>query len=108
MRVLVGCEESQTITKAFRELGHEAFSCDLKPCSGGHPEWHIQADMLAVVEREPWDLMIVHPPCTHIAVSGARHFEKKRADGRQRESIEFFCKCLTLDVPKLCVQVIIT
>ena len=103
MRVLVGCEESQAITKAFRARGHEAYSCDIKDCSGGHPEWHIKDDLFKVVSDD-WDLVICHPPCTDLAVSGARHFEKKRTDGRQRESIKFFCKCLTLDVPKLCVE----
>lgn len=115
MRVLVGCEESQAITKAFRARGHEAYSCDLKDCSGGHPEWHIKGDFLVVVnhpethisvEREgiDWDMVICHPPCTHIANSGARHFEKKRKDGSQKEAIEFFCKCINLDVPRLCVE----
>ena len=117
MRVLVGCEESQAITIKAREHGHEAYSCDIKDCSGGHPEWHLKGDFLDVVnhpenymsverEREhiEWDMVICHPPCTDVAVSGARHFEKKRADGRQREAIEFFCKCLTLNVPKLCVE----
>ena len=72
-RILVACEESQATTKAFRELGHEAFSCDLLPCSGGHPEWHFQEDIFKVIEREPkFDLMIAHPPCTYLAVSGAQ------------------------------------
>ena len=99
MRVLVGCEESQAITKAFRARGHEAYSCDIKDCSGGHPEWHIKDDLFKVVSDD-WDLAIIHPPCTHLAISGAKHFEKKRADGRQREAIEFFCECLNLDIPK--------
>ena len=71
MRVLVACEESQAVTKAFRKLGHEAFSCDLLPCSGGHPEWHYQQDVFEVIDKG-WDLMIAHPPCTYLAVSGAR------------------------------------
>ena len=103
MRVLVGCEESQAITKAFRARGHEAYSCDIKDCSGGHPEWHIKDDLFKVVSDD-WDLAIIHPPCTHLAISGAKHFEKKRADGRQREAIEFFCECLNLDIPKLCIE----
>lgn len=70
-KILVACEESQTITTAFRRLGHEAFSCDLLPCSGGHPEWHFQRDVFEVVDQG-WDLMIAHPPCTFVAGSGAQ------------------------------------
>ena len=70
-RILVACEESQATTKAFRELGHEAYSCDLLPCSGGHPEWHFQCDVFEVINQE-WDLMIAHPPCTYLASSGAQ------------------------------------
>ena len=71
MRVLVACEESQTVTKAFRELGHEAYSCDLLPCSGGHPEWHFQQDVFEVIDKG-WDLMIAHPPCTFLTGSGVQ------------------------------------
>lgn len=102
-KVLVACEESQRVCIAFRELGHEAYSCDIEPCSGGHPEWHIQDDVLKHLD-EDWDLIIAHPPCTHLSVSGARHFEKKRVDGRQREAIEFFCKILNANVDKFCVE----
>lgn len=90
MRVLVACEESQVVTKAFRERGHESYSCDILPCSGGHPEWHIQDDALKVLtpnkvgiikfhtqadfwfvkQISVWDLIILHPPCTKVAVSG--------------------------------------
>jgi site-specific DNA-cytosine methylase len=91
MKVLIACEESQAVCKAFRELGHEAFSCDILPCSGGHPEWHIQDDVLKHL-NEGWDLIIAFPPCTDLAVSGTRHFAKKIADGRQQKSIEFFMK----------------
>ena len=103
MKVLVACEESQAVCKAFREKGHEAYSCDIQECSGGHPEWHIQGDVLPLLEQE-WDLIIAHPPCTHLAVSGARHFEKKRADGRQAEAIEFFCKILNAKCEKIVVE----
>jgi hypothetical protein len=71
MRVLIACEESQATTKAFRKLGHEAFSCDLLPCSGGHLEWHFQCDIFEVIEQG-WDLMIAHPPCTYLAGSGVQ------------------------------------
>lgn len=70
MRVLVGCEESQAVCKAFRERGHDAYSCDLEPCSGGHPEWHIQQDVVQTIAAGKWDLIILHPPCTALAVSG--------------------------------------
>lgn len=94
MKVLVACEESQRVCIEFRRLGHEAYSCDILPCSGGHPEWHIQDDVLKHLDG--WDMIIAFPPCTDLAVSGARHFEKKREDGRQRKSIEFFCQFLEL------------
>ena len=108
MKVLVACEESQTVCKAFRERGHEAYSCDIQLPSGGHPEWHILGDVRDVLEGMPycpikfetmdgkphevweWDLVIAHPPCTDLASSGARWFEEKRKDGRQEESINFF------------------
>ena len=98
MKILLACEESQAVTIEFRKLGHEAFSCDILPCSGGHPEWHIQGDVLPVLERD-WDMVIGFPPCTDLAVSGARWFPEKQADGRQQRAIEFFLqftklKCL--------------
>jgi len=89
MKILVACEESQTVTKAFRALGHEAYSCDIIPCSGGHPEWHLEQDVAPLL-AEPWDMVIAFPPCTDLAVSGARHFAAKRLDGRQQRSIAFF------------------
>ena len=104
-RVLVACEESQAVTKAFRRLGYEAFSCDLLPCSGGHPEWHYQEDMFEVIKREnKFDLMIAFPPCTDLAVSGARHFERKIADGSQQRSIDFFMSVINADVDKIAVE----
>jgi hypothetical protein len=71
MRILVACEESQAVCKAFRELGHEAYSCDIVPCSGGHPEWHIQKDVREVLKQK-WDMIIAHPPCTYLSNAGAR------------------------------------
>jgi site-specific DNA-cytosine methylase len=104
-RVLVACEESQAVTKAFRKLGIEAFSCDLLPCSGGHPEWHFQEDMFEVIKREEkFDLMIAFPPCTDLAVSGARHFERKIADGSQQKSIQFFMDVINADVERIVVE----
>ena len=103
MRVLIACEESQVVCKAFRALGHEAFSADLQPCSGGHPEWHYEGDVFDVV-NEGWDMMIAHPPCTHLAVSGAAWFEKKREDGRQQEGIDLFMRFTETDIPMVCIE----
>ncbi len=119
MRVLVACEESQEVCKAFREKGHEAYSCDIQECSGGHPEWHINGDVLPLLNGNcsfvtesgeqhtidgRWDMIIAFPPCTHLAISGSRHFEKKRADGRQRDGIEFFCKFLSANCEKIIIE----
>ena len=103
MKVLIACEESQEVCKAFRALGHEAYSCDLQECSGGHPEWHLQQDVIPLL-AEPWDMIIAFPPCTDLAVSGARHFAKKRADGRQQRSIEFFMRFANVDCPKVAIE----
>lgn len=92
MKILIACEESQAVAIAFRNKGHEAYSCDLLQCSGGHPEWHIQDDALKVANSGRWDLIIAFPPCDHLAVSGARWFKEKRADGRQQAGIDFFLK----------------
>jgi hypothetical protein len=73
MKVLIACEESQAVCKEFRLLGHEAYSCDILPCSGGHPEWHIQGDVFSVI-NEGWDMMIAFPPCTYLSVSGAQWY----------------------------------
>lgn len=118
MRVLIACEESQEVCKAFRNKGHEAYSCDIVNCSGGHPEWHIKGNVLPLIDGncefitmdftkhrvEKWDIIIAFPPCTHLAVSGARHFEKKRSDGRQRQGIEFFCKFLYASCNKIAIE----
>ena len=104
MKILIACEESQSITLAFRKLGYEAYSCDLLPCSGGHPEWHYQEDVFKVIEKENWDMMIAHPPCTHLAVSGARHFAKKIADGRQQQGIDFFMALVNSNIPHYAIE----
>jgi len=103
MKILLACEESQEVCKRFRALGHEAYSCDILPCSGGHPEWHIQGDVLPLLEQE-WDMIIAFPPCTHLAVSGAAHFAKKRADGRQQEGIDFFMKFANAKCDKIAIE----
>lgn len=103
MKVLVACEESQEVCKAFRELGHEAYSCDIEPCSGGHPEWHLQCDALEMLKLQ-WDMIIAHPPCTHLSSSGARWFPEKRADGRQQQGIDFFMSFTRADCPHIAVE----
>lgn len=99
MNILIACEESQRVCIAFRNKGHNAYSCDIQKCSGNHPEWHILQDVLKVINGNctcnlengysfyltgKWDMIIAFPPCTDLAVSGARHFEKKRANGTQK------------------------
>lgn len=103
MRVLVACEESQAVTKELRRLGHEAYSCDIEPCSGGHPEWHLQQDVTQLLKIR-WDMVIAFPPCTDLAVSGARYFEQKRKDGRQQKSIEFFMMFANCGCPKTAIE----
>lgn len=131
MNILIACEESQRVCEAFRKRGHNAYSCDIIDPSGGHPEWHIKCDVLEILNPKihtdaygithseiyfttmdgmahiitpKWDLIVAHPPCTHLAVSGALRFAAKREDGRQREAIEFFCKMLTADCDRICVE----
>lgn len=93
-KILIACEESQVVCSAFRKLGHEAYSCDITPCSGGHPEWHICQDVIPLLSGS-WDAIIAFPPCTHLASSGARWFKSKSADGRQQAGIDFFLKFTT-------------
>lgn len=102
-RVLVACEESQAVTIELRRIGIAAWSCDIVPCSGGHPEWHIQGDALDHLE-DGWDAIIAFPPCTHLAVSGARWFAEKRADGRQQAAVDFFMRFARLDCPRVAIE----
>lgn len=103
MKILVACEESQAVTIELRRLGHEAYSCDIIPCSGGHPEWHLQVDALELLKMK-WDMILAFPPCTHLAVSGARYFEQKRKDGRQQAAIDFFMRFANSDCPKIAIE----
>lgn len=119
MNILIACEESQAVTKEFRNLGHTAYSCDIIDCSGGYPEWHIKGDVTPLLNGHcefdtvdgahhtldsRWDMIIAFPPCIHLATSGAKHFEKKRADGRQRNGLEFFCKFFTADCDHIAIE----
>lgn len=102
MRVLVGCEYSGVVRDAFAAKGHLAVSCDLLDTD--RPQgWHIKGDLLAILD-EGWDLAIFHPPCTHLAVSGARHFAAKRADGRQQEALEFVGRLLEAPIPRIALE----
>lgn len=126
MNVLVACEESQEVCKAFRTKGHNAFSCDIQECSGGHPEWHIMGDVLPLINGRcefetmdgqkhridgKWDLMIAHPPCTYLTVSGNRWFnvdryeEKaiKRLHGRQK-AYDFFMSFVNADCDNIAIE----
>ena len=96
MKILVACEESQVVTVRARALGHEAYSCDIEPTSGEHPEWHLQQDVIPLLS-EKWDMILAFPPCTHLASSGAAWFAEKRADGRQQQGIAFSIKFTRLD-----------
>lgn len=112
MKVLVACEESQVVCKAFREKGHEAYSCDIQDCSGGHPEWHIKDDCIKVID-DGWDLIIAHPPCTYLSkASACRMF--KVIDGKRflcfdrvvkmLDAREFFLKIFDAKADKICIE----
>lgn len=89
MKILIACEESQEVTKAFRNKGHEAYSCDIQDCSGGKPEWHIQADILTQLNK-PWDIIIAHPPCTRLCNSGVSWLHKRNLWQDMHKAAEFF------------------
>lgn len=120
MRVLIACEESQEVCKAFRQLGHEAFSCDILPCSGGHPEWHIQHNCLDVIYQNEkdiffkgvphyWDLLIAHPPCTFLSKAGTRWLYPKGKLNEERykkglEAKSFFMKLKNAPIQKIVIE----
>lgn len=108
MRVLVACEESQAVTMAFREQGHEAYSCDIIPCSGGHPEWHIQCDALELLKLR-WDMIIAHPPCTYMTNASAVRMRVKGEIQPERyekamEAKAFFMAFYNADCPKIAIE----
>lgn len=125
MKILIACEESQAVCKAFRERGHEAYSCDILECSGGHPEWHIRWDALALINGNcsfmtsdgelhkidgKWDLIIAHPPCTYMSKAGARWMYPKAGQISQErlelamEAKEFFFRFINADCDRICVE----
>lgn len=111
MRVLVACEESQAVCIEFRKKGHEAYSCDLQDCSGGHPEWHLKMDVYDAMRLKRWDMIIIHTPCTFTAICGNRwyHDSPKRAEGARftKDVYEFaksICGKVVLEQPKTIMQ----
>ena len=119
MKILVACEESQVVCKAFRDIGHNAYSCDIQKCSGGYPQWHIQTDVLNVINGDcefiteagqlekqvgSWDLVIAHPPCTDLASSGARWFAEKQRDLRQQKACVFFMQMMLCNARRIAVE----
>lgn len=126
MKVLVACEESQRVCSAFRERGHFAFSCDIQECSGGHPEWHIKGDVLPLLNgnctfrtqdgvewelKDRWDLIIAHPPCTHLTVTGNRWFNVEKYGDKaiqrmkdREEAIKFFMAFVSADCDKVAIE----
>ena len=119
MKILVACEESQAVCKAFREKGHEAYSCDIIECSGGHPEWHIKWDALALINGNcsfmtcdgamhkidgQWDMIIAHPPCTHLSSSGQWAYKKGKDISLKYEGIKFFMEFANADCEKIAIE----
>lgn len=124
MKVLVACEESQRVCIEFRRLGHEAYSCDIEPCSGGHPEWHIQQDVLPLLNGKckfrtvngeehridtRWDMIIAHPPCTYLSNAGARFLYPKGELNKERlqkglKAKGFFMKLWNADCKRIAVE----
>lgn len=110
MNILVACEESQRVCSAFREKGHNAFSCDILPCSGGHPEWHLQQDVLPLL-KEKWDMIIAFPPCTYLTVTGNRWFNIDRYGEKaiqrhkdRKEAIAFFMAFANADCERIAIE----
>ena len=108
MKILVACEESQRVCIELRKLGHEAYSCDILPCSGGHPEWHIQQDVTSLL-NEKWDMIIAFPPCTYLSNAGARHLFPggKLNEERYKKGLlakELFMSIYNADCPKIAIE----
>jgi len=103
MTILIACEYSQALTTELRALGHSAYSCDILPTTGPHPEYHLQTNVIPLLSQ-PWDMIIAFPPCTHLCASGARWFKRKRADGRQAKAINFFLAFTALQCPRVAIE----
>lgn len=108
MKILVACEESQAVTTELRRLGHEAYSCDIISCSGEHPEWHLQQDVIPLL-KEKWDMIIAFPPCTYLSNAGARHLWKGGQLNKERyqkglEGKKLFMAIYNADCPRICIE----
>lgn len=103
MKILVACEESQAVTIELRKRGHEAYSCDVLPCSGGHPEWHIQEDVTPLLFRQ-WDMVIAFPPCTFLSYAANRVWNAPGRAEQRQAAFEFFMKCVNANAPKVAVE----
>lgn len=108
MKILVACEESQAVTIELRKLGHEAYSCDIEPCSGGHPEWHLQQDVVPLL-KEKWDMIIAFPPCTYLSNAGAKHLfrgHKLNIDRYEKglEAKKFFMQIMNAECGKIAIE----
>jgi site-specific DNA-cytosine methylase len=111
MKILVACEESQAVTKEFRALGHEAYSCDIEPPSGGHPEWHLQLDVTELLKIK-WDMIIAFPPCTYLTNAGTRHYSRRinseekvlAREALREKAFEFFMLFANADCDKIAIE----
>lgn len=108
MKILVACEESQAVTKELRKLGHEAYSCDIEPCSGRHPEWHLQQDVIPLLSQT-WDMIIAFPPCTYLTNAGARHLWKNHQLNQERyekglKAKEFFMMFYNANCERIAIE----
>lgn len=103
MKILVACEYSGRVRSAFKALGHDVISADFEPAEDGSPD-HYQGDCFDLIDNQHFDMMICHPPCTHLAVSGARHFAAKRADGRQQAALEFVRRLLDAPIERIALE----
>jgi len=110
-KVLIACEESQAVTKEMRVLGIEAYSCDIEPCSGGHPEWHIQGDVTPLLEQE-WDMIIAFPPCTYLSNAGTRHYSSRinseekvlEREKKREEAVRFFMQFVNAKCNRIAIE----
>lgn len=103
MDILIACEFSQVVTTAFREKGHNAYSCDVIPCEGEHPEWHIQDDVLKRLE-DGWDMMIAHPPCTYLSYAATKSWNDEGRVWKRLEALNFFAQLWTAPIERICIE----
>jgi hypothetical protein len=104
INILIACEESQTVCKAFRERGFNAFSCDIQDCSGGHPEWHIKEDVLKVINSHSWDLMIGHPPCTYLSYAATHCWDAPGRLEKRLSALKFFAALWLSPIEYICLE----